>query len=235
MRPVVGWSAIVVAAAMASSLALAACGGNAEATRSGPRILADASAAINSVKSFRMSASVSTSGGVGRFTFEVAGKGVGEGTFSLGNLQFQLEEDHATDYIKSSSLWTSVGGGALQQLLTGHWVSLPASNTLAQQLTGGLAALTSPAQTAASLTKGEPKARRTGTSTVDGEGAVVVQETGGGEVLVATQGPPYPLEFRLGNGTTLYLSDFGRAFNIHPPARSLSLLNVIAGLQSGAP
>jgi hypothetical protein len=235
MRPVVGWSAIVLAAAMAFSLTLAACGGNAEATRSGPRILADASAAINSVKSFRMSASVSTSGGVGRFTFEVAGKGVGLGTFSLGNLQFQLEEDHATDYIKSSSLWTSVGGGALQQLLTGHWVSLPASNTLAQQLTGGLAALTSPSQTASSLTKGEPKARRAGTSNVDGEGVVVVREAGGGEVLVATQGPPYPLEFRLGNGTTLYLSDFGRTFSIRPPARSLSLLNVIAGLQSGAP
>ncbi len=235
MRPVAGWSAIAVAAAAASSLTLAACGGNAEATRTGSRILADASAAISSVKSFRMSASVATSGGAGKFTFEVAGKGVGEGTFSLGNLQFQLEEDHATDYIKSSSLWTSVGGGALQQLLTGHWVSLPAANTLAQQLTGGLAALTSPSQTAISLTKGEPKARRTGTSTLDGEGVVVVREAGGGEVLVATQGPPYPLEFRLGNGTTLYLSDFGKTFGIHPPARSLSLLNVIAGLQSGVP
>ncbi len=235
MRPVVGWSAIVVAAATASSLTLAACGGNAEATRSGPRILADASAAISSAKSFRMSASVATSGGVGKFTFEVAGKGVGEGTFSLGNLEFQLEEDHATDYIKSSTLWASVGGGALQQLLTGHWVSLPASNTLAQQLTGGLAALTSPSQTAASLTKGESKARRAGTSTVDGEGVVAVREVGGEEVLVATQGPPYPLEFRFGSGTTLYLSDFGKAFGIRPPARSLSLLNVIAGLQSGVP
>lgn len=235
MRPVAGWSAIVAAAAVASSLTLVACGGGSEATRSGPRILADASAAMSSVKSFRMSARVSTPQGVGRFTFEVAGKGVGEGTFSLGSLQFQLAEDHATDYLKSSSLWRSVGGAALQQLLTGHWVSLPASNTLAQQLTAGLAALTSPSQTAASLTKGEPKARRAGTSTVGGVAVVVVREAGGGEVLVATQGPPYPLEFRLGNGTTLYLSDFGRAFNIRPPARSLSLLDVIAGLQSGTP
>lgn len=235
MRPLAGWSATALVGAVAASLALAACGGNGETTRSGSRILADAATAVSSVKSFKMSATVATSGGVGRFTFEVAGRGVGEGTFSLGNVEFQLEQFHATDYIKSSSLWASVGGAALQQLLSGHWVSVPAANPLAQQLTSGLTALTSPAQTASTLAKGEAKARRSGTSTFEGQGEVAVLEAGGGEVLVATQGPPYPLVFRLGHGTTLVLSDFGQAFAIRPPARPLSLLNVIAGLQSGAP
>ncbi len=220
---------------LAALLVLAGCGSNGEAARSGPRILKDAAAALRSVSSFQMAGKVATSSGTGSFTFEVAGKNVGEGTFALGPLQFQLEEVGSTDYIRSSTLWASVGGSALQQVLTGKWVSVPASNPLAQQLTNGLASLTSPTQTATALTQGEAKARRGGTRTFQGQGVVEVAENGGGSVLVATSGAPYPLLFADGKGTSLALSGFGRSFTIRRPAKSLSLLQVIAGLQSGLP
>lgn len=228
-RAVSGCAAVVLAL-----LLLAGCGSNGESAQSGARILRDAAAALRSVSSFRMSGQVNTSGG-GSFTFEVSGRNQGRGTFTTGSLNFQLEEIHSTDYIRSSTLWASVGGGALQSLLSGHWVSIPAANPLAEQLTGGLAALTSSSQTAAALAKGEAGARRAGTRSYRGREVVVVSERGGASVLVAASGAPYPLRLNDGKGTSLELSAFGRAFRLRAPAKSLSLLDIIAGLQSGRP
>lgn len=221
---------------LAAGLVLSACGSNGEASKPGPQIVKASAAAVRGVTSFAMTGVVKTSAGMGTFTFQVAGKNRGEGTFQLGPLQFQLEQVGSTDYLRSSTLWATVGGTGLQALLTGHWVSVPASNAIAQQLTGSLAALMSTAQTAANLEKGVTGAKRVSTESFHGQEVVKVREGGSnGYVLVATSGRPYPLQMSDGKGTSLTLSKFGQSFTINAPAKSLDLVKILAGLQSGKP
>lgn len=225
-----------VAGVVGAGLLLSACGSNGEATKPGPQIVRAAAAAVRRVTSFEMTGVVATSAGTGTFTFQVAGKNHGQGTFQLGTLEFHLDRVGSTDYLRSSTLWGTVGGTGLQALLTGHWVSVPASNPIAQQLTGSLSALMSTAQTATNLEKGAAGAQRLRTETFHGQGVVEVKEGGGnGVVLVATSGHPYPLRMADGKGTSLTLSKFGQSFSVNRPKKSLNLLNILAGLQAGKP
>ncbi|MHB8394660.1 MAG: LolA-like protein [Candidatus Dormibacteria bacterium] len=230
-RPLVGGLATVVA-----GLLLAACGQNGEATKSGPQIIKDTAAALGTAKSYRLQGVVPVSGSSGSFTFDVAGAAVGAGTFHLGGLTFQLDEIHGTDYVKSKTLWQGVDGGALQPLLANRWVSIPANNPLAQQLTAGLASLTSARQEAQAILKGVESAKRGHTGTAGGQGVVQVSEGSGSTaavVYVATSGSPFPMRV-VGQGHDyLNLSDFNQRFDVTAPHGAVSLLDVIAGLGAG--
>ncbi len=215
---------------------LAGCGQNGEASKSGPQILKDSARALMSAHSYRLQGVVPVSGGSGRFSFDVAGAHLGAGTFTLGSLTFQLDVVKGTDYVKSKTLWAHADGGALQGVLANKWVSIPAANSFAQALTSGLAVLTSAKQEAAAILKGEAKATRGPTSTFDGQGVVQVTEGAGtatSKVLVATSGTPYPLRV-VGQGKDyLNLSNFNQSFAVSAPRGSVSLLQVIAGLNAG--
>jgi len=221
-----------LALGLVAGLLVSACGSNGEAAKSPQQILRDTARALAAVKSYQIQGKVPTGNGLGTFTFKVAGASVGAGTFALGSLSFELEEIRGTDYIRSASLWEGVGGGALQGLLANRWVSVPASNPLALQLTQGVAALTSAKQTAASFTKADAKARRGRTGTVDGQSVVAVSN-GASTVFVATSGQPLPIRVTSGGGSYLNLSNFNANFGITAPKQSVSLLDVIAGLGAG--
>jgi hypothetical protein len=219
--------------AITTGLLLSGCGDNGVALKKPRQILTESAAALSSAKSFEEQGRVSTSSGTGTFTFKVGGVDLGEGSFSLGKLKFHLAEVKKTDYVKSATLWEAVDGGALQQLLANRWVSIPASNPLAKELTEGVAALTSSKSTAASLTKGDQKAMREGRTTVDQQGVVKVVLTKTTSVFVATSGSPYPVRVTTSKGGYLNLSDFDTNFSITPPKGSVNLLDVIAGLGAG--
>ena len=221
-----------VALGVVAGLLVSACGSNGEAAKSPQQILRDTASALTAVKSYEIQGKVPTGTGLGTFTFKVAGANLGEGSFTLGSLSFQLEEIRGTDYIRSSSLWAGVGGGALQGLLANRWVSVPANNPLAQQLTNGVAALTSAKQTAASFTKADTKATRGHTSTFDGQGVVAVTN-GTSTIFVATSGQPWPIRVTASGGSYLNLSNFNASFGVTAPKPSVSLLDVIAGLGAG--
>ena len=223
---------MAVALGLAAGLLVSACGSNGEAAKSPQQILRDTAAALTAVKSYQIQGKVPTGSGLGAFTFKVGGANLGEGQFALGKISFQLEEIRGTDYIKSSNLWAGVGGGALQNLLANRWVSVPANDPLAQQLTAGVAALTSAKQTAASFTNGDAKAKRGSSSTVDGQGVVAVTN-GGSTVFVATSGQPFPLKVTGTGGSYLNLSNFNASFGITVPKQAVNLLDVIAGLGAG--
>jgi hypothetical protein len=219
--------------AITAGLLLSGCGDNGVALKKPSQILKDSAAALSSAKSFEVEGKVSTGSGTGTFTFKVGGVNLGEGSFSLGKLKFHLAEVNKTDYVKSATLWEAVDGGALQQLLANRWVSIPASNPLAKELTGGVAALTSAKSTAASLTKGDQKAKREGRTTVDQQGVVKVALTKTTAVFVATSGSPYPVRVTASKGGYLDLSNFDTNFSITRPKGSVNLLDVIAGLGAG--
>ena len=225
-------SLAAVALGLVAGLLVSACGSNGEAVKSPQQILRDTASALTAAKSYEIQGKVPTGSGLGTFTFKVAGANLGEGQFSLGSLSFQLEEIRGTDYIKSASLWAGVGGGALQGLLANRWVSVPANNPLAQQLTNGVAALTSAKQTAAGFTKADTKATRGHTSTFDGQSVVAVTK-GASTVFVATSGQPLPIRVTASGGSYLNLSNFNASFGITAPKPSVSLLDVIAGLGAG--
>lgn len=227
---------LMALATFSAGLLLAACGQNGEATKSGPQIIKDTAAALQTAKSYRLEGVVPISGSSGSFTFDVAGAAVGAGTFTLGTLTFQLDEIRGTDYIKSKTLWQGIDGGALQSLLANRWVSIPANNPLAKQLTTGLASLTSARQEAQAILKGEAGAKRGRSGTSGGQAVIQVAEGTGSTasvVYVATSGAPYPVRV-VGQGKDyLALSDYNQNFNVTAPHGSVSLLDVIAGLGAG--
>ncbi len=223
---------MAVSLGLSAGLLLSACGSNGEAAKSPQQILRDTATALTAAKSYQIQGKVATGSGLGSFTFKVGGVNLGEGSFAQGPVSFQMEEIRGIDYIKSSNLWAGLGGGALQGLLANRWVSIPADNPLVQQLTTGLAALTSAKQTAAGFTKGDAKARRGPTSTVDGQEVVAVVN-GSSTVFVATRGQPFPIRVTGSNGSYLNLSNFNASFGITVPKQPVNLLDVIAGLGAG--
>ena len=227
---------VALALALTAGLFLAACASdNGVAKKAPTEILQASAAALRSVTSYQVQGKVPTGTGstLGSFNFRVGGANLGEGNFALGTLKFQLTEIKKTVYIKSATLWEALDGGALQDLLANHWVSIPATSPYATALTDGVTSLTSAKSTAASMTKGAQAAKREGRITVDQQGAVKVVVSKKTTVFVATTGRPYPVRVTGTKGSYLDLSNFDTTFTIKAPKQSVSLLDVIAGVEAG--
>jgi len=222
---------VVVSAALATVLLLSSCAAaaNGVATKSAPAIVDAAGAALVSAHTFEIQATSAGSGTPATLTFKIEGKNLGEGTFVTSSLSFQAEELHGTDYFRSQTLWSQVGGPTLQGALGYRWVYISASSSTATELTAVFGTLTSPPTVAKQLTKDAQTSVRGKVGTVDGQPVISVTEPKAGTIYVATTGKPYPLRWEQGSVGRVVFSNFGAHFNIEAPKGAVNLAAILAG------
>jgi len=222
---ILGSSALAVVLVLSSCTAAA----NGIATKSAPAIVTAAGAALVSAHTFEIQATSGGSGTPASVTFKIEGKNLGEGTFVTSSLSFQAEELHGTDYFRSQTLWSQVGGPTLQGALGDRWAYISASSSTATELTAVFGTLTSPTTVAKQLTKDAQTSVRGKVGTVDGEPVISVTEPKAGTIYVATTGKPYPLRWEQGSVGRVVFSNFGAHFNIVAPKGAINLAAVLAG------
>lgn len=222
---------VVVSAALATVLLLSSCAAaaNGVAAKSAPAIVDAAGAALVSAHTFEIQATSAGSGTPATLTFKIEGKNLGEGTFVTSSLSFQAEELHGTDYFRSQTLWSQVGGPTLQGALGNRWVYISASSSTATELTAVFGTLTSPPTVAKQLTKDAQTSVRGKVGTVDGQPVISVTEPKAGTIYVATTGKPYPLRWEQGSVGRVVFSNFGAHFNIEAPKGAVNLAAILAG------
>jgi hypothetical protein len=217
--------------ALAIALVLSSCAApaNGIATKSAPAIVDAAGAALVSAHTFEIQATSGGSGSPASVTFKIEGQNVGEGRFVTSSLSFQAEELHGTDYFRSQTLWSQVGGPTLQGALGNRWVYISASSSTATELTAVFGTLTSPPNLAKQLTKDAQTSVRGKLGTVDGEPVISISEPKAGTIYVATTGKPYPLRWEQGSVGRVVFSNFGAHFHIVAPKDAVNLAPILAG------
>jgi hypothetical protein len=215
-------------AASASLLAggIAACGGGASdngvASKSADGIVSAATGAISGVKSVHVSGSIVS--GSSPITLDlnlVSGTG-GQGTMSENGLSFRIVALNQTVYINGSpAFWRHFGGAAAAQLFNGKWLKAPESGQFAS-----FASLTNLQQLLSSLLASHGPLAKGGTTTVNGQKVVAVNDTAkGGTLYVATTGKPYPIEIKKAGaqGGHLSFDRFDQSVPLSPPANAIDV------------
>jgi hypothetical protein len=212
--------------------ALAGCGsgssGNGVASKSATEIVNESKLAAAGASSVHVSGSLNSGGLPVTLNLNLAsGKG-GTGEISENGLSFKLILVGDTAYMSgSSAFYRHIGGAAAAQLLAGKWLKVPAT-TGEYASFGSLADMRKLIDTAlashGTLAKGA-------TTTVNGQQAVAVNDTGKGGVLyVATTGKPYPIEISKGGSESgkITFDRWNQAVAIAAPANSVDLSEVKA-------
>jgi hypothetical protein len=195
----------------------------------GPAIVAAAGKALGSARTFQIQASSTVQGSQGSIIFDIEGPNEGEGTFTSSTISFQAEELKGTDYFRSTTLWSQVGGASLQSDLGNRWVYIAASSSTAADLTEAFATLTSPKELGMEITKQAPTAVRGKVSVYEGQSVIAVREPPTRTLYVATAGKPYPLRWVQPASGSVTFRDFGRRFHFKVPKKPLNLAAILAG------
>jgi hypothetical protein len=215
--------------ALLIATAIAACGGgssdNGVASKSPDQIVSSVKSAVAGVNSVHVSGSVTSSGVPITLNLNlVSGKG-GQGTMSQNGLSFQIVALGQDVYINASpAFWEHYAGKTAAQLLNGKWLKAPASGQFSS-----LASLTNLQVFFNKLLANHGTLAKGGTSTVDGQKVVAVNDTtNGGTLYVATSGKPYPIEIvKTGSqGGQISFDRFNQSFTITAPANAIDISNL---------
>lgn len=154
----------------------------------------------------------------------VSGKG-GAGALSEGGLTFRVITVGQDVYIQGTrAFWSHFAGTAVAQKLDGQWLRAPASGQFAP-----IAALTNQQLLFGKVLLSHGRLRKVGTTTVNGQQVVGVQDsTAGGTLYVATSGQPYPVEVvKRGSGAGRIVFDrINQPVVLRPPAHFRALSQV---------
>lgn len=212
---------------------VSACGSSSDngvASKSPDQILSAAMNAVNGAKSVHVTGSGVGSGSPVSVNLDLAsGKGA-RGSISQGGLGFQVILVGQTLYLSGSpEFWRHFGGAAAAQLLQGKWLQAPANSGSFASLSTltDMRRLFSSLSHHGTLTKG-------GTTTINGQKAVAVTDSGkGGTLYVATTGPSYPVEIVNGGaqGGRLVFDHYNQPVALSPPANAINVqqLQSLAG------
>lgn len=186
------------------------------------QIIASAQMAVVSVHSVHVAGAISSGGTKITLDLDLAnGKG-GKGTMSENGLSFKIVALSNKVYISAgTAFWSHFGGKAVAQLLAGRWLVTPANGEF-----GSFASLTNVRTLFAALLTDHGKLVNGGTSTVDGEHVVAIDDsTEGGTLYVAATGQPYPIAIvKSGaSGGRIDFSRFNARVSISAPAHPLDL------------
>jgi hypothetical protein len=208
--------------------ALGGCGsgssGNGVASKSPTEILTAAKAAADSASAVRVTGSTVTGGTPISLDLSlVAGKG-GSGKLSQSGLSFELIEIDGTIYINGSpAFYSHFAGPAAAQLLHGKWLKASTSNASF----AGLSSLTDLRKLLdAALSSSHNSLTKVGISTVNGQPAVGVKDSGqNGTLYVATTGPAYPLEITKNGsgGGKITFSEWDKPVTLTAPANAVDI------------
>jgi hypothetical protein len=222
----------LVVAGLAAAL-LTACGGgssgNGEAAKKGPQVAADAANALEQAGAAHLKGNVTEQGQSGDVDLQLQGTDV-SGTITLGGQKVQLISTGGKIYAKApAAFWSSFGAPeSIAGQLDGQWVIVPgeaASSFDTFTLKGLADSLRTPT---GGTTINDPVS----TATVDGQKVVVVTQSDGSTLDVASSGQPYPLKAENKGGDspgTLTFSDFGKKTTITAPSGALDLTQLAGG------
>jgi hypothetical protein len=206
------------AATVSAVPASAAPDDNGVAALTPAQIVDRAKAALKSAKSFHMNGTLNEDGQKTALDFKIAGADV-SGTMTVNNAKVKLLRVGSNQYMNPDAAFWKLSGGkqaaAINQLVNGRWVKVPATNKDFGALFSA-ADVDSLLQASGTVTKGSTKV-------IAGTPAIGLIDKGsdGGTLYVATVGQPYPL--RLDGPTaaagSITFSEFGTAFtDIKAPA-----------------
>ncbi|MGA7362921.1 MAG: hypothetical protein WBZ07_08235 [Candidatus Dormiibacterota bacterium] len=221
----------LITAALVATVILTSCSAppNGIQQEKGPAIVAAAGKALGSARTFQIQATSTVHGSQGSIIFDIEGANEGEGTFTSSTISFQAEELGGTDYFRSTSLWSQVGGASLQSDLGNRWVYIAASSSTAADLTQAFATLTSPKELGLEITKQAPTAVKGKVSVYEGQSVIAVDEPPARTLYVSTTGKPYPLRWVQPASGSVIFRDFGKRFHFKSPKKPLNLAAILAG------
>ena|SRR5438270_2186093 len=222
-----------LAVAGLTAVLLTACGGggdsgNGEAAKKGPQVASDAANALEQSGAAHLTGTITEQGQSGAVDLHLQGSDV-SGSIALGGQQVQLVSTGGKIYAQApAAFWTTFGAPAsVAGQLDGQWVIVPAqaASSFGTFTLKGLAdQLRKPT--------GGSYQDPVGADTLNGQKVVVVTQTDGSTLDVASTGTPYPLKAE-NKGTaspgTLNLGDFGKKTTITAPANALDLSQVAGG------
>ena len=205
-----------------SVLLLTACGsdGNGMAELSGPEVAERAATALEEAGSAAVAGEYTMGGATGAIDLQVQGEDLA-GTLSLGGLDVQLTSVGGQLHLQApADFWGGSGlPPELADQLDGRWVLVPADAA------AGFEELTLQGLADELRAPGEAEIQEEVTTDErDGETVVVVSNDGGGSLVVAGEGEPYPLEVTSAEDEgTLSLGEFGEEQEITAPEDPLDL------------
>jgi hypothetical protein len=202
MRHAIPGALVVVAAAAALATG---CGSSSSslASKTPSQIVAAAESATRGATSYEISGSGGSSG-VTSFDLKVVGADI-SGSYTLSGATVDLIDISSNIYIKApASFYTGEGASAAgAALLGGVWVEIPASSSYASDFSS----LSSITDIPSKLSTTTATFTSDGTSTVDGQSVVLLKDTSGDVVAIATSGPAYILQLT-STGTDAGTYDF---------------------------
>jgi hypothetical protein len=203
---------------------LTACGGsdgNGESAKKGPEVAADAAAALEKADAVHLTGGGTIGGQETDIDLHLQGKDA-KGTIGQGGQKLQVVVTGGKFYVQASAdYWTQSGvPAAAVPSLAGKWVILPSSAA------GAFEEFTIPSL-AEQLRKptGAKIEDKVSTGTLHGQKVVVVTQTDGSTLDVASTGTPYPLRTvdKGDNPGTVNASEFGKKTTITAPSGALDL------------
>jgi hypothetical protein len=222
---------VAAVSALALAAGIAGCGGSSDngvAAKSPDAIVAAATNAVQSIKSVHVVGSGVSAGAPLAFDLNLAaGKG-GSGQISENGLDFRMIVINQEVYIDGSdAFWRHAGAGAAAvQLFHGKWLKGPVTGPFA-----GIVVLADPQKLFNMFLSSHGKLAKGGTSTVDGQKVIAVNDTTqGGTLYVATTGKPYPVEVaKTGAGGGHVIFDrYNQPVSVSAPPNSIDITELQA-------
>jgi hypothetical protein len=198
---------------------------NGVASLTADEILARATTALASAKSFKVKGDATDDGTKVSLDAQFSGKDF-KGTFSGDGMQFEIIRIGNDVYVKApDDVWKNLlpGQDAVLALLRGKYVKIDATNPAFAGL-GDSIDVNEIMKTEGAVTKGEAKV-------VNGVPTIALKDAAGNTIYVATQGEPYPIRFeaKAGEGS-VDMTDFNASATVTaPPAAEVFDLKSITG------
>ena len=226
---------------VSAALAATACGSS-ESDKTPAQILQDASAAVQSVHTYHLSGSGTSSGGQTTFDLRIAPNGLA-GSLSTGPTKADMAYVNGRLYLRGKQFFEQFGGPAAAEFVDDNWVKLPSSSS--SSFTSAFTGFADTKKLGNCLTSGTSGLSFTkSTATVNGQ-SVVVLHSSALTINVATSGPAYPVQVTesgsapsfdncisgstsssTSGGGTVNLDSWGSSISVTPPPNALDLSGI---------
>jgi hypothetical protein len=209
----------------ASVLVISACSSstsdNGEAKKKGPQVSKDTAAALKAAGSAHFKGTETDGSSTAAIDLQLVADG-GIGTITQSGTTINLINTGGSSYVKAPAAFYTAQGASAANAATvaDKWVKLPATETSFSEFT--LNALSDDLAKPSSGSKIEDAVT---TGKVGDQSVVILKQSDGSQLFVASEGPAYPLKL-VSAGTTKSTStftDFGKKVTVTAPAGAIAL------------
>jgi hypothetical protein len=216
--------AVSAAAVAASLVAVTACGsssGNGEEKKTGPQVANDTAAALKGAGSARLQGTQTDGKTTASIDLTLVTDGA-TGTITQAGQVINLVNAGGSSYVKApTAFYVAQGATAADAAkVADKWVKLPASSSDFSDFT-----LTKFAESIPKPDSGGKINDKVTKDKLDGKSVVVLSQTDGSKLYVATSGPAYPLKLVSSGDSkeTATFTDFGKKVTVTAPAGAISV------------